>query len=366
MAGYALTVKLVPQARAPPQLGMRFALFLAAALAATLGPPGARAQTADDQRILTFQFENDLFGNADRHYTQGMRAAYVPRQADVPRWAYAIANRMVDVAQLLPSWPVSTGQPEPTPRTLVGYAVAQEMFTPTDIANRAPDGTDRPYAGWLYGALSVHALYPEMGRLDSIELAVGVVGPGSLARETQTEWHQAFGWQTPEGWDTQLHPEPAVLLLLGTKRRLGDTIHFGSLEFDAHREFEMGVGNVYDFAGFGLFGRVGRHGADPFGPPRLRPSLSGFDFFDPAEHWGWYVFGGGTLRAVAHNMFLDGNTLRDSPRVDRRPLVAEAQIGAALFVQNIRIAYTHVVRTREFAGKHDPDSFGGLSVSVRF
>lgn len=343
---------------------MRLAHLLA--LAVVFAPHLAAAQEDEDQRILTFQFENDYFGNADRHYTQGMRAAYVPRQADVPRWANAIANRMVDVAQLLPSRPVIPRRSEPALRTLVGYALAQEMFTPTDISARAPDAKDRPYAGWLYGALSVHALYPEIGRLDSIELSVGVVGPASLARETQTEWHHAFGWTTPEGWDSQLHPEPAVLLQLGTKRRVGTPFQFAGFDFDAHSEVEMGVGNVYDFVGAGMNVRVGQHGTDPFGPPRMRPSLSGFDFFTPGERWGWYLFGGVNVRGVAHNIFLDGNTLRDSPNVDRKPVVAEGQVGGALFVSNVRIAYTHIVRTREFAGQGDPDSFGGLSLSVRF
>lgn len=344
---------------------MRLAPLLLA-LATVFAPLLAAAQEGEDQRIFTAQFENDYFGNADRHYTQGMRVAYVPRQADVPRWANAIANRMVDVAQLLPSRPVVPRRSEHALKTLVGYALAQEMFTPTDIRAREPDGTDRPYAGWLYGALSVHALYPEIGRLDSIELSVGVIGPASLAQQTQTEWHQALGLVTPEGWDSQLHPEPAVLLLLGTKRRLGRPFQRAGFDFDAHGELEMGVGNVYDFAGAGVNVRVGQHGTDPFGPPRMRPSLSGFDFFTPDEHWGWYLFAGANVRAVAHNIFLDGNTFRDSPNVERNPLVAEGQVGGALFLSNVRIAYTHIVRTREFAGQRDPDSFGGLSLSLRF
>ncbi len=116
-----------------------------------------------------------------------MRAAYVPPQADVSRWANAIANRMVGVAQLLPSHPVVPRRPELALKTLVGYALAQEMFMPENISTREPDGNDRPYAGWLYGALSVHALNPEIGRIDSIELSAGVIGPASLASQTQTE-----------------------------------------------------------------------------------------------------------------------------------------------------------------------------------
>lgn len=153
-----------------------------------------------------------------------------------------------------------------------------------------------------------------------------------------------------------------MLLLLGTKRCFGTVLRLAGLDFDAHREFEMGVGNVYDFVGAGMNVRVGQHCTDPFGPPRMRPSLSGFDFFTPGEPWGWYLFGGVNLRAVAHNIFLDGNTFRDSPKVERNPLVAEGQVGSALFVRNVRIAYTHVVRTREFAGQSDPDSFGGQSL----
>lgn len=322
--------------------------------------------TVPDERVLTVQFENDFFADADRHYTHGTRLAYVPRQADVPDWANYIADRMVDFAQLLPSRPLILRRSEPALRTLVGLALAQEIFTPGNIATRTPDLDERPYAGWLYGAVSVHALYPEIGRLDSIELSVGVVGPASGAREVQSQWHDTFGLQEPQGWDNQLHPEPAVLLLMGTKRRIGQPYEIAGFDVDAHSEFEAGIGNVYDFAGVGFTGRLGRFVADPFGPPRLRPSLSGFEFFTPGVRWGWYLFGGANVRAVAHNIFLDGNTFRDSPSVERKPLVGELQVGGALFVKNVRIAYTHVLRSREYVTQPNPDTFGGLSVSVRF
>lgn len=69
----------------------------------------------------------------------------------------------------------------------IGYALGQDMYTPKDISLRNPPLDDQPYAGWLYGSAGLIA---ETGRqLDQLELTVGMVGPASLAEETQKRVH---------------------------------------------------------------------------------------------------------------------------------------------------------------------------------
>ena len=68
---------------------------------------------------------------------------------------------------------------------------------------------------------------------------------------------------------------------------------------------------------------------------------------------------------VARNIFLDGNTFRDSRSVDREPLVADIQAGVALTWRKYRFSYTHVRRTREFRTQKGSDNFGAVSFSMR-
>ena len=87
----------------------------------------------------------------------------------------------------------------------------------------------------------------------------------------------------------------------------------------------------------------------------------------PTDWFGWYLFAGVEGRVVARNIFLDGNTFEDSHSVDKYPLVADLQAGIAFTLgENTRIAYTHLLRSREFREQDGTTQFGTLSVSVRF
>jgi len=342
----------------------------AAALAATvLGP----ATSADDDEeaergVVTIQFENDLFSGSDQHFTHGTRFAYLSPEGQ---------DWVENLARLVPIF-------DPGSKRRVSYALGQNIFTPEDITRRVPDPTDRPYAGWLYATVG---LVSEKGdRLDNLALDVGVVGPASFADETQTRWHRAFGFTKPEGWDHQLENEPGVVLYYERKWRKGLELqipelpliadlpvisHLGlvdNLGVDVSPHIGGALGNVFTYGALGVTFRFGDDLPIDYGPPRIRPSLPGTDHFRPAANGGlgWYLFSGIEVRAVARNIFLDGNTFTGGPSVDKRPIVADFQFGLAITAGPARLAYTHVIRTEEFFGQNAPDQFGGLSLSVRF
>jgi hypothetical protein len=77
------------------------------------------------------------------------------------------------------------------------------------------------------------------------------------------------------------------------------------------------------------------------------------------------VFAGVQGRAVARNLFLDGNTFEDSASVDRNPFVADFQTGVSISAGDWRIAYTYVWRTEEFETQPTRQDFGALAISVR-
>jgi lipid A 3-O-deacylase len=51
---------------------------------------------------------------------------------------------------------------------------------------------------------------------------------------------------------------------------------------------------------------------------------------------------GGEARAVAHNIFLDGNDFKSSAHVSKIPEVADIVAGLAVFYGHTRFAYTYV------------------------
>ena len=203
--------------------------------------------------------------------------------------------------------------------------------------------------------------------LDSIELQIGIVGPQSYAEDVQRGWHTFVNADNPEGWDNQLKNEPGIVLYydrlwVGVAKSRSTS---GGWDIDLSPHAGFALGNVYTHAAAGATIRFGPDLPDHFGLPYIRPSLPGSDYFIPSHGFSWYLFAGVEARAVARNIFLDGNTFTDSHSVDKNVLVGEAQVGFAVSLGQYRLAYTHVMRTPEFDGQ-DADMFGSLSLTIAF
>lgn len=341
----------------PPLRSRHLLPALAACGAWVAGPafaqaPGAPAAPPPDPAgTLNLSIENDVLGGTDRYYTNGLQIAWRSPSADLPA-PLAWLNRQLDFLQ---------GPGE----LRWGLAFGQSIYTPEDTERRNPDPTDRPYAGYLYGALSLSRVTATS--LSVLEIQAGIVGPSAGGKFVQNGFHSLIGDAPARGWDYQLSDEPVAALILERKWRVplaGDQ----SLGLELLPSVSGSVGNLQTYAAAGAILRVGRNLAADFGPPRIRPALAGSAFFQPrGDDFGWYVFGGAEGRAVARDIFLDGNTWADSRSVDSRPLVADLQAGVAIIWHGVRIAYTQVWRTEEFYGQQGGmQQFGSLSVSFRF
>lgn len=339
---------------------VRAALLSTIALSA-VAPTGVRAQEAPPSGLSgtwTIQIENDRFADTDRHYTHGSRLAWVSDKTTggLP-WVREL------LATLYPFAEMRGGR--------IGFALGQNIYTPEDIRRSDLIQGDRPYAGWLYGAASVYAetKQPMLGTrfdvLDTVELQLGMVGPASLAEPTQKFVHKLIDTTRPNGWDNQLKNEPGIALLAERKWRTPPLV-LGGVEMDAIPHVGAALGNVYTHANAGGTLRIGRNLWLDYGPPHIQPALSGLEAVNPGGDWGFYLFAGGEGRAIGRNIFLDGNTFADSHSVDKRSFVGDFNVGAALIWRGVRVAYTHIVRTREFDGQREPDAYSAVSLSVRF
>ena len=77
--------------------------------------------------------------------------------------------------------------------------------------------------------------------------------------------------------------------------------------------------------------RIGNRLANAFVPPRIRPSVAGSEYYEPGpdERHGAYLFFSIGARAVARNIFLDGNTFTSSYTVEKKDVVGDLQVGGA-------------------------------------
>ena len=316
--------------------------------------PTARASEpprGDPAGVFTFIIDNDLASGTDRYYTNGFLFAWRSPSYDPPAWLSFLTDR--------PSLVFPEGG---TPRW--GLAFGQDKFTPERTDLRNPDPLDRPYAGWLYGSLSLTSY--TASAYGSIELQPGVVGPAALGEQVQNGTHDLLNIDRALGWDYQLKDEPGINLILARQWRFQQPLGVGDLSVGMVPSIAVSLGNVQTYASAGLMVRAGSKLTADFGPPRTRPSMAGSAFFQSDGEWGWYAFAAVEGRAVAHDIFLDGNTWRDSRSVDREPLVGDASLGFVLIMPTARLTAAYTFRSREFTTQRETAQFGSLSLSFRF
>ncbi len=313
---------------------------------------------------FTVVTENDkYFAGTDRHYTNGLKISFLgtTRLNESPGFVRR-------VTRLLPTLRHDASRES----YKVGVSLGQNIYTPGDTQAAIPDPRDRPYAGWLYGSFDFQAKSPDGEMLRMVGIDFGVVGPAALGREFQNGFHDVIGVPRANGWDYQLKNEPGLVLTWERRHRLlrldlDDSKNFST---DLIGRYGLSLGNIRTNAAAGLSARIGWRLPRDFGADLIRPS--GGDEA-PARATSIYFFASGETRAVARNIFLDGNTWRDGPSVDKRPLVADLNAGLVFrfpaklgSIRGLQLAYIQNYRTKEFYGQFKRDVFGSISLSVLF
>lgn len=330
----------------------RHTSFPVAALLALVLLPMTATAAHRGEGFWSLQLENDLWGdNSDRFYTNGWQLSY----ASTGQPPGALRR----IADWLPLYRKGdTG--------FFGYHIGQQIFTPEDIETDELVEDDRPYAGYLYAETFIGHRYYDAGdreRINGLILTVGVVGPSSLGEQSQELVHDLFDSDDPRGWDNQLDDELGLGVTYIRKWRY-------LFALDRPRQSEVGLhtnirlGNVYTYAAAGVMLRWGTRLKDDVGPPTIKPGFPGLPAFDPQHGDNWYLFAGLEARAVAHNIFLDGNTNVDSHSVDKRNLIGDLQVGIALQWEDLRIAFSQMLRSREFDGQPEPEQYGAINFTL--
>jgi lipid A 3-O-deacylase len=366
-----------------------------------LTPCTLKASERKQPWTLTAYFENDLFADTDESYTNGVRLSWISPDIgsydDDPRLPGFVRN-INDRLHFFHS----SNEPDCDDRNVHGenclqrnlvISVGQLMFTPADASQTDVVKDDRPYAGYLYTTFGYHTR--DESQLDTVEVSFGIVGPASLARETQDLIHDIRGIDRFRGWEAQLHNEPVFQLLYEHKDRFHHRSGFGLLapnwqrpdwlpenwhprhDFITHIGANVGNAAIYANAGFEY--RIGLGLPDDFGSAALRPggdnsapgqldSRSEIDDLKPptSKESSLHVFASFDGRAVARDIFLDGNTFQDSHSVNKKYLVGDVSLGIGLVHRRWKVSLARVWRSEEFDGQDEPHKFGSISVSYSY
>ena len=310
--------------RLTPRL-TRGMLVWATALAA-VGAVGADAQG----RTVRLQLDNDAYNfwlppdkRTDEEYTNGVRLLVDGGESQW--WASGLWRSVPGCAA----------------RRGKGECRTSRWWIGQDIYNGRRDDRQkyfvegsRPNAGWLYygGSLS----RADDVRLTRVELTLGVTGPPSLAQAAQQFAHDlAPELNRPIDWSTQIAFEPGAIV--------GGTIARRAMASAAGIDFEVvpslagSAGNVLTEVRGGVRARVGVGLGSPWIPPTTGAAEVA-------------LLAGYTGRAVARDLFLDGNTFRDGPRVGHEPIVGERELGVSMRWRRFGLEFVSTRRTPAYRG----------------
>ncbi len=315
-----------------------------------------KVSTDDRDKVVTMVVENDLFGTkgTDANYTSGVRFTFLDVNADLPY----LSEKLDDV---IPTFEINN-------TTSVYYSIGHNLYTPRDIKRRSLDVNDRPWASHIYGSMGLFSITDN--HLDEVEVSLGVIGPAALGKPIQRFVHEYIsGSPEPKGWKNQLKNEPTLGVSWVRRYPLSNTIDVLGLSVGGAPHFGATLGNARTFANAGFNIRLTPESEKwQDTPVRVRPALPGTGLFETPKNkrLSWYVFAGLDGRAVARDIFLDGNTFTDSHSVDKKHFVADANAGVAFTYDNVRMSYTLVYRTKEFHKQDDEAVFGAISLGYRF
>ena len=320
----------------------------AAALALACMSLAPAASAAAQARAYQMTSDNDAYDfwipmdvRPDREYSNGLRLAL---ESEGARGWSALARAVA---------PCAAEASRPADEAGCASTVVeagQRLYSPRQDTYE-PVAGQRPFAGWLYAAVTGRVVD---GRTrHSFGAEAGVTGRPSLGESVMEGYHRIAGFWKPVGWSHQLGFEPAAALRYGVEHRVAEARVGGVRAGDLTAEAGASVGTLRTSAHAGAQLRAGTRLAHPWAVRPLRGTSV-------------YVLAGARGEAVAHDLFLDGNTFGGGPaRVTRRPFVAETRWGVGITRGGTSVEYRVSARGRAYEEEPGGHPYGTIEITWR-
>jgi len=305
----------------------------------------------NDLRFFRVSFLNDTFVNTDRSFTHGGKLTLMSNNIEGYR-----------KNPLLKWFSFTNG---PGSQHCYSMSIGQNVYTPNNIETDDFLSDDRPYAGYLYFGFGVHSRNEK--RQDSFEIDIGIVGRHSFAEETQKIIHDIFKHEKPLGWEHQLKDEFAFQTVFERKIKAYNRRTESGMGIELIPHFGGGLGNVYIFANAGYQVRFGWNLPEDFGVDMHRPGGdTNIGILHKSRKTSIHIFAALDGHAVYRNIFLDGNTVVNSHRVEKYPLTANIMVGLGLWIKRFYITCNYVYWTKKFKTEIVNHKFGVMNITYTF
>jgi hypothetical protein len=300
---------------------------------------------AQSRHHVTLQLDNDAYNfwlkpsrRPDREYTNGVHLRYEGGSAaGWTRWFGRDEG------------PCEPGVQRCRERS---FGAGQDMFTPPRTRGMpVPPPGSRSNAGWLFVRDGARLLTATSMR--EFTLTFGVTGPPALAQHTQRIAHSVMSFydNAQVDWSEQLDFEPGVIASYTIARRYtaGDG---GALGADLIPRAVVRAGNVHTDAEVGARLRFGAGMTHPWLPVAGAGDIE--------------VYGsvGAGVRAVARDLFLDGNTGSGKGGVGHEPFVPMLDWGVGARVRWLSVFYGSTRVGRAYAAAPASHTWSSMTAAV--
>lgn len=308
-----------------------------------------------------FIFENDAFGvlePTDDGYSNGVGYAWGDSvvqgfdDIDMPAWIRAASD-----------WSYINQGNEG--QYSISYAILQGMYTPSDLDTEQLLTDDRPYAGVLLWQAKLRQYDDNVAT--SLALNLGVVGPASLAQQTQGVIHAIIDARDPQGWDNQLENEAVFRIESEYLHRFGQLALTDNVATDVSFYSQAGLGNLRSDAGFGLTFRIGSGLNETYASinPTASHSANPYAYMSD-KGFNWMLFFSAYGGYVLNDITLDGNTFKDSHSVELINEQGQLSMGFAMRWGSWGILFSTLRGSDHFEGQISDTNYGAASISYHY
>ncbi len=318
-----------------------------------------------EEGTFAIEHANDMFVADDSDYTSGTSISWMSGTTDSREDFASILGAVIGGTNASPEWRKAMGMGETfNLRQQWGLDLTQNIFTPDDKSTLPLYG-QHPYVGHL--ALTLSSLVKNEDRANLLEFQLGVTGSASLAKGAQHFIHKVRGQEQWPGWGNQM---PSELTFNLNFRRYYRLRNLESDYTDSLFYWHAEAGTVKVQAGLGITWRIGRNMGDGcpdlshYGSTIARP-FAGING-DTAD-WGYYFFLTAGVRAVAHDLYLDGTVFHDYPKyVDKMPFVGQLGYGVGVRYGKAELIFGLYHTSKEYHGQSFGECTGALQLRYTF
>jgi lipid A 3-O-deacylase len=248
------------------------------------------------------------------------------------------------------------------------WGVMQVVYTPKDLDTSAYLSNDYAYAGGLY---LIHSLYSYNARKKfsfQTGINLGVMGPASLAEESQELIHHAIGYVLPRGWQNQIKTDLLFNVDFTTEKQILGLGRF--LELMGGSKFS--VGTLMNAVAIYPLMRIGW--MNPYFEGFIRQySNLGRSGIRQIRRFQFYVFVRPSVSWVLTNAMLEGGVFSDHRKREEGELIKyqtyqtlehvvyQTDFGAVMSIGHFSISSSQNISSMLIRNTYDHE-YGNISV----